>query len=108
MPVVQPGLVIIGLIGVAATIMRFYEFSALQFRWDENTYGSLAWAILFMHLTYLIAATLEVGVTALWVSLYGLDEKLQADVTLCAEYWYWMAGLWVPLYLVVFVAPRLL
>jgi cytochrome c oxidase subunit III len=107
-PAVRVGLVVVFLLGAGATVARFYEFADLQFRWDENTYASFVWSILFMHLTYLIAATLEVGVTILWVLRYGLNAKLAADVTLGAAYWYWMAGLWLPLYLIVFWAPRLL
>jgi cytochrome c oxidase subunit 3 len=102
------GLILLTIIGLTAIALRFYEFPTLRFRWDENTYASLVWAIVFMHLTYLIAATLEVAVVAGWIFRYGMDEKLAGDVTLTAIYWYWMAGLWLLLYVVVFWAPRLL
>jgi heme/copper-type cytochrome/quinol oxidase subunit 3 len=107
-PVVRTGLVVVTLAGIATIVLRFYEFPPLRFRWDENTYASLVWTILFMHLTYLIAATLEVVVTAAWVFHYGMSEKMEAEVTLAAAYWYWMALLWLPLYVVVFWAPRML
>ena len=94
--------------GALAILLRFVGFEGLRFRWDDNAYGSLVWAIVVMHLTYLIAAVLEVAVTLLWVLLYGIDEKKTLDVHLTTIYWYWMAGVWAVLYATVYWAPRIL
>lgn len=106
--VVRVGLLVVVALGILATLLRLAEFPALKFRWDDNAYASLIWAIVFMHLLYILAATLEAAVIAAWIFLYGLDEKKALDVTLTAQYWYWMVGLWVPLYATVYLAPRVL
>jgi cytochrome c oxidase subunit 3 len=106
--VVRVGMPLVAALGLLATALRFAEFPTLKFRWDDNTYASLAWTIVFMHLLYIIAATLEVAVLAAWIYRYGLSEEKAVDVTLTAQYWYWMVGLWVPLYATVYLAPRLL
>jgi len=100
-------LILVGL-GCLSIWLRFREFTALKFRWDDNAYASLVWAILFIHLSYLIVAVVEVAVISAWIARYGLDENQADDVTLTAVYWLWMVGLWVPLYLTVFWAPRIL
>ena len=102
------GLAVLVVVGAMAILLRFGEFPGLKFRWDDNAYASIVWAVLVMHLTYLIAAVLEVAVTLLWVVLYGVDEHRAVDVTLTTIYWYWMAGIWVLLYSVVYWAPRIL
>jgi cytochrome c oxidase subunit 3 len=106
--VVRVGLLLVAPMGVLSFVLRLAELPALKFRWDDNAYASLAWAIVFMHLLYIIAATLEVIVIAFWIFRYGMSEEKAVDVTLTAQYWYWMVGLWIPLYATVYLAPRLL
>jgi cytochrome c oxidase subunit III len=101
-------LAVLTLIGIAAMVLRVYEFPATKFRWDDNAYASLVWAILGLHFTYLILATAEVGILVLWLLLHGLDEKHAVDVTLTAVYWYWAAGVGLFLYGVVYWAPRIM
>jgi heme/copper-type cytochrome/quinol oxidase subunit 3 len=105
---VRAGLLAGAAMGMIAIVLRFFEFPALKFRWDDNAYASLIWAIVFMHLLYIIAATLEAIVIVFWIFRYGMSETKAVDVTLTAQYWYWMVGLWVPLYASVYLAPRLL
>jgi heme/copper-type cytochrome/quinol oxidase subunit 3 len=95
-------------IGGVLILLRSLELSSLGFRWDDNTYGSLVWGLLFVHLTYLIAAVLEAATTLIWVLLHGVDEHRAVDVTLLAAYWYWLVGVWVVVYLTVYWAPRVL
>src|SRR4051812_13547122 len=40
--------------GIAAIVLRVQEFKALHFWYDENAYASIVWALLFMHVLYLI------------------------------------------------------
>ncbi len=106
--VVRWGLVLIAILGAASLVLRCLEFPDLKFRWDENAYSSVVWWIMGTHLLYIMAAALEVVVLAAWIFLYGFDESKAVDVTLAAIYWYWMVGVWFPLYATVFWAPRLL
>jgi cytochrome c oxidase subunit III len=96
------------LLGVISIALRAYEFPATHFRWDSNAYGSLVWFLLGFHLTHLIATTLELLLLELWLIVHGLDERRALDATVNAAYWYWMAGVWVPLYIVLYFAPRVL
>jgi cytochrome c oxidase subunit III len=100
------GLFAMAAIGCIAIALRSLEFRTLQFRWDDNTYGSLVWALLFLHLVYLISEVVEVGLMGLWIAICGMDERHQVDVTLTGGYWYWVAGIWVPMYVTVYWAPR--
>lgn len=102
------GLALLTILGILAVVVRGYEFPSLKFRWDENAYASITWALVFAHLTYLAVATVEVAVTAFWIVVYGMGENLADDVTLTAIYWYWMVGLFVPIYVTAYWAPRLL
>lgn len=105
---VARGLALVTGLGCALIVLRFAEFSALGFRWDDNTYASVVWGLLFVHLTYLIAGVLENAVTLAWVLLYGVDDHRALDTTLTVIYWYWAVGVWVVVYATVYWAPRVL
>lgn len=93
---------------IAAVVLRFYEFDALHFRWDANAYGSITWTILGMHLLHLIILFCEDIYLLAWTFAKGLDEKAALDLTVTATYWYWIVGVWVLLYALVFWGPRVL
>jgi heme/copper-type cytochrome/quinol oxidase subunit 3 len=103
---VRAGMLLAVVAGVAATVLRFYEFGTLKFKWDENAYGSITWTILGTHLLHLLTVTLEIGVVGSYVFTHKLDPKKALDVTLTAIYWYWVAGMWAIFYLIVYWSPR--
>jgi heme/copper-type cytochrome/quinol oxidase subunit 3 len=105
---VDLGLVGCILLGLAAIAFRSFEFHALKFRWDDNAYASVVWMILGMHVTHLIVGTCENGIMLAWVLTHGLDDKHARDVRVSALYWYWIAAIWLPLWAIVFLGPRIL
>lgn len=105
---VKIGLVACVFFGILAVVLRFYEFQALQFRWDANAYSSITWLILGMHLAHLITGTCENALMTAWIFTKGMDDKHARDIRVTAVYWYWIAGVWVLLYTLVFWGPRFL
>ncbi len=96
------------LLGVLAIVLRFVEFRSLIFKWDENAYASIVWAILGVHLSHLFVVTIEGAVTWAWVRLRGLDSKHALDVRCSAVYWYWVVLVWIVMFAVVYVSPRVM
>jgi heme/copper-type cytochrome/quinol oxidase subunit 3 len=99
-------LVVCVLFGIAATVLRIFEFRGVHTRWDTNAYGSIVWAILAVHFAHIVAATLETLIIALLMFVGPVEEKHFVDITVNAVYWYFVALSWVALYAIVFVAPR--
>jgi heme/copper-type cytochrome/quinol oxidase subunit 3 len=100
------GLSLASAAGIAAIVLRFYEFPQLLFRWDENAYGSVVWGLLVLHLIYIILEVGEAAIDVIWISLHDFDEKLAVDVTLSTEYWYWTVAVALVIYVVIYWAPR--
>jgi cytochrome c oxidase subunit III len=92
----------------AAIVLRFYEFDSLYFRWDDNAYGSVTWAILGMHLIHLFVMATEDIYEFTWVYRRGLDPKAADEITVTAVYWYWVVAVWVVLFAIVYLGPRIL
>jgi cytochrome c oxidase subunit 3 len=105
---VKIGLVSCVILGAIVIGLRFLEFHSLHFQWNENAYASIVWTILGLHLTHLVIATSENLIMTVWVFVKGLDDKHARDVRVTASYWYWVAGIWLVLYLVVWGGGRLL
>lgn len=102
----QIGLIVCIIFGVAAAFLRWHEFWGLKFNWDTNAYGSITWFLLGMHALHLLVGTMEGVFLALWVFFRKFDEKHRLDITVLAVYWYWIAGVWIPLYAIVYFTPR--
>jgi heme/copper-type cytochrome/quinol oxidase subunit 3 len=74
-------------------------------RWDDNAYGTAAWAILVSHGTLLLLETIELlGQTRLMFSP-NLEQRDLAAVSDSALYWYFMTSVWVPLAAIAFLTP---
>jgi cytochrome c oxidase subunit 3 len=105
-PAVRRGLLICSVLVVVMTILRWFELQSLNVRWDTNAYGSVAWATLTAHTTLLV---LEMAETiAITVLLFGpqVEDRDLAGVSDNALYWYFLTGVWIPLYVMVYLTPR--
>ncbi len=94
--------------GLLAIVLRFREFHGTQFRWDDNAYASIVWAILVMHLLHLLVGVCEDSLMLAYISKYGLDDKHARDVRVTAVYWYWIGLIWIPLFAIIYFGPYLL
>jgi heme/copper-type cytochrome/quinol oxidase subunit 3 len=103
---VQVGLTICLLCGCAAMVLRAFEFSAVKFYWDSNAYGSIVWFILGMHLLHLLTLSCETLLLTLWSFFLEFDMKHRVDITALAVYWYWVTGIWILLYGIIYFTPR--
>jgi cytochrome c oxidase subunit III len=103
----QVGLVIGVLCGLAAIVLRMFEFFSMYFRWDSNAYGSIVWFLLGMHLMHLSVMTVEAVLLAIWIFTREYDMKHRVDIVTLAIYWYWVVGIWLLIYGVVYFTPRL-
>jgi cytochrome c oxidase subunit III len=93
-------------LAVVCIALRFREFAAIRFRWDDNAYASVVWTTVAMHLLHLFVGTLECVIMLAWVLVKGLDEKHARDIRVTAVYWYWVVGVWIVLYAILFPGPR--
>jgi heme/copper-type cytochrome/quinol oxidase subunit 3 len=100
-------LIVMSAIGFLAIAVRGFEFKELQVRWDENAYGSITWFVLGLHATHLITDLGDTCVLAALMFTRHVNAKRFSDVSDNAFYWYFVVGAWVPLYALLYGAPRL-
>ncbi len=99
-------LLVATMLSLAATVLRWWDFEALNVRWDRNAYGSAAWATVGFHATLLVVDLLETATIAA-IFLFGpLEEKHFSDASDAAFYQYFLSLSWVPLYVLIYLSPR--
>ncbi len=56
---VRNGLLVLALFALAATVLRVFEFSALNCRWTDDAYSSTIWVLIGMHSGHLVTELIE-------------------------------------------------
>jgi cytochrome c oxidase subunit 1/cytochrome c oxidase subunit I+III len=100
-------LVICIVFGVGFNLIRVLEFSTLNVLWSDNAYGSIVWLLLGLHTTHILTDVLDTGVLMALMFVGPVEEKRFVDVAENAMYWYFVVLTWLPIYVVIYWAPRL-
>jgi heme/copper-type cytochrome/quinol oxidase subunit 3 len=95
------------LIGVVLLIIRVFEFAHLNTRWDSDAYGSVVWVVLGLHTTHLATDLVDTIVLNVLMFTRHATPRRFSDVTDNAFYWNFVVLAWLPLYLLLYWAPRL-
>lgn len=96
------------LFAMAFCVSRALEFTTLNCWWDSNAYGSVVWTLLGVHTTHVVTDIIDTGVLAAMLFAGPLDANRFVDVSENSFYYYFVVFSWLPIYAVLYVAPRLI
>src|SRR3954468_8907021 len=91
------------LVSVAIPVLRWYELWSLNVRWDTNAYGSAAWLLVGTHASLLLLDLADTVGLTLFYWTRPMPIKAMSDTSDNSLYWYFMVGVWIPIYLIVYV-----
>ena len=94
-------------LGLAFNVIRIFEFRSLNVWWDENAYGSIVWALLGFHTTHIVTDFVDSLVLLVLLFVGPLEQSHFVDVADNAMYWYFVVVSWIPIYAVIYIAPRI-
>jgi len=100
-------LVPLSVLVVAIVVIRWWELWALNTRWDTNAYGSAAWTIVGFHTTLLLLDAADTLGLTLFYFVRPMPVSVFSDASDNSFYWYFTVGIWIPVYLIVYVGPRI-
>jgi cytochrome c oxidase subunit III len=103
---VQLWIVVCLMLGVVFNVIRIFEFMSLNVWWDQNAYGSIVWTLLGFHTVHILTDFIDTAVLALILFLGPVEEKRFVDVYENAMYWYFVLIAWLPIYALIYFAPR--
>ena len=88
-------------------VTRAFEFTALNVWWDTNAYGSVVWFLLGLHTFHFVTDTIDTGFLSAVLFAGPLDANRFVDIYENALYYYFVIASWIPIYAVIYFAPRL-
>lgn len=103
---VRIGLVALVTFSLALLVVRAIEFYHLNVRYDESAYGSTVWTLLGLHTFNLVTDVLDSLVLTVLMFKGPLEGKRFVDIAENAGYWDFVVVTWVPIYAVMYWAPR--
>jgi cytochrome c oxidase subunit I+III len=100
-----------GLISNVLLALVFLGFQAvawhsLNFKWSADVHASVVWAILFLHTFDAVGDILFTVVLIVILALGRYGPKQRIGVHVDSVLWYFIAGIWLPLYVVIYWGPR--
>ncbi len=87
-------------------VIRVFEFRHLNVWWDTNAYGSVVWTLLGFHTVHIVTDFIDTVVLAVIMFVGPLEERRFVDVSENAFYWYFVVISWLPIYALIYFAPR--
>jgi cytochrome c oxidase subunit III len=102
------GLMVLALFGVAAIVLRVFEFGSLNCRWSDNAYASAIWILLGLHTGHLITEWIET-LAIFGISLtYRMEGTRLVDAAINSDYWYFVVATAILTDLVLYGTTRFL
>ena len=92
---------------IAFCVVRVFEFRTLNVWWDSNAYGSIAWTLLGFHTTHLLTDLIDSVALEAVLFLGPLEESHFVDAAENSIYWDFVVIAWLPMYGLLYLAPRL-
>ena len=105
---VRAGVLLMTLIGVALLALRGFELAHLNVRWSHDAYGSAVWLLMILHATHVLTDLGDTAVQSLWLYTHEIGDSQFSDVHDNCDYWSFVVVSWLPIYALVYWAPRLL
>jgi cytochrome c oxidase subunit I+III len=88
--------------------LRALEWYSLNFTWASDAHGSVFWAILFLHSYDMVADLLMTAVLIIILASGRYGPRQRIGVHVDSVLWYFLVGIWIPLYVVIYWGPRLM
>lgn len=101
-------IVLLDLIGLLLFVVRGFEFAHINVRWSDNAYGSIVWALLLLHTAHILTDWVEsVVLTVLMFTGHGEEPRRFVDVSEDSLYWRFVWITWIPLFVLIYLVPRI-
>ncbi|HLZ34625.1 MAG TPA: hypothetical protein VKP13_11445, partial [Nitrospira sp.] len=88
--------------------LRVWEFPSLMSTWDANAYASATWMLLGLHTVHLVTDWFDTVVLTVLMFTSHVEGRRFMDTSENSDYWYFVVVTWIPIWFVIYIAPRIL
>jgi cytochrome c oxidase subunit I+III len=100
-------LIFMGLMTLTFVLVKVYEYSNLNYNWATNAYSSIVWGIAAFHIAHVLSVTAKTAVVGYYAFRRYYNAERYEGINTNALYGYFVALIWIPLYITVYLAPYL-
>jgi heme/copper-type cytochrome/quinol oxidase subunit 3 len=94
-------------VGFVLVAIRYIEFAAMHVTWSDSAYGSIVITLLGLHTVHLVTDLYDtVVITVLMFTRHANSGRRFVDVAENAIYWNFVIYVWLPIYMLLYFAPR--
>lgn len=104
---VKIGLIVLDAFAIVFLAIRAFEFAQLDVYWNTNAYGSILWTLLGLHTAHLLTDAFDSIVLTAMMFAKPVEGRKFVDVSENCLYWDFVVLMWLPIYFVVYVLPRM-
>jgi cytochrome c oxidase subunit III len=97
---------VLSLFNLAVIVIRAFEFPHLNTRWDFDAYGSVVWALMLLHTLHILTDFIDTSFLTAFLFTHPVDDERYSDVDDDTAYWAFVVLCWLPIYALVYWAPR--
>jgi heme/copper-type cytochrome/quinol oxidase subunit 3 len=99
--------VVLTALNALALVIRAFEFPHLNAHWDVDAYGSIVFCLLLLHTVHLVTDFIDTGMLTAFLFTHPVSTERFSDVDDDCVYWAFVVATWLPIYALVYLAPRL-
>jgi heme/copper-type cytochrome/quinol oxidase subunit 3 len=94
--------------GLTFAVIRIFEFKNLNCHWMQNAYGSIVWFNMGFHTTHVLTDLVETVVLIVLMFVGPIEGKRFVDFSENCIYWNFVIAIWIVVYAVIYIAPRMM
>jgi cytochrome c oxidase subunit III len=96
--------ILLSMLFVALKVVEYYDS---DYFWDSHAYGSIVWTIVVFHSSHVASVTLK-GIVVLVLAFRGHFTKYRhLGVKINGIYWHFVVLIWIPLFITIYLTPRI-
>jgi cytochrome c oxidase subunit 3 len=92
--------------GLAFALVRILEFKSLNCHWTQNAYGSIVWLNMGFHTAHVLTDMVDTVVLIVLMFTGPIEGRRFVDVSENSIYWNFVIVIWLFIYVVILLAPR--
>lgn len=101
------GVALAAVLGAIFLILKAIEYSKVEYHWNDHVYGSLIWLMIGFHSAHVISVILKAVVIDLLAWRGYFNRERHIGVTINGMYWHFVVMIWIPLFITIYIVPRL-
>jgi cytochrome c oxidase subunit III len=101
------GMALAILLSLVFLTLKVIEYYQVEYFWDTHAYGSLIWTIVIFHSAHVGSVTLKGGVVLTQAFQGHFTRYRHLGVQVNGIYWHFVVLIWIPLYLTIYIVPRI-